>query len=128
MFIGVHHVGYLVDNLDETIQAYQELYGSEVELRFRNEGIKCNVAFLKSGATRVELMEPDDKAQLGGSKAQVLHHVGYQVPDIEKAMAEMRAKGIKFLDETPRVGPTGWKIAYFDGGDRLGVKQHISQG
>lgn len=127
MFLGVHHVGYLVDNLDETIKSYVELYGGEVEARFRNEQGKMNVAFVKSGATRVELMEPDDKTQLGGSKAQVLHHVGYLVPDIEKAMEELRAKGVKFLDEKPREGVNGWKIAYFDGGERLGVSQHLSQ-
>jgi len=127
MFTGVHHVGYLVSDLDETIKRYEELYGGKVELRFYNEKTKSKIAFVASGDTRVELMEPDDKSLLGGSKDQVIHHVGYLVPDIEKAMAELRARGARFIDEKPSTNALGWKIAYFDGGPMLGVRQHLSQ-
>jgi methylmalonyl-CoA/ethylmalonyl-CoA epimerase len=127
MFLGVHHVGYLVSNLGETVDRYLELYGGEVEARFYNEQAKAQIAFVRCEGIRVELMEPDDRSLLQGSEAQIIHHVGYLVPDIEKAMEELRAKGVKFLDEKPRVGVNGWKIAYFDGGERMGTKQHLSQ-
>ncbi len=127
MFTGVHHIGYYVDDLEATIQRYQELYGGVVELRFRNEATKANVAFVRMGEARVELMQPDDKSLLGGSKSQVLHHVGYLVPDIEKAMVELREKGVTFLAEKPTSNPLGWRIIYFDGGPLLGTKQHLSQ-
>lgn len=127
MFTGIHHIGYYVADLEGTIERYRELYGGEVELQFRNEAAKANVAFVKSGETRVELMQPDDRSLLGGSSGQVLHHVGYLVPDIEKAMAELRAKGVRFLAEKPTENPLGWKIIYFDGGPLLGTQQHLAQ-
>ncbi|MHB1414971.1 MAG: VOC family protein [Chloroflexota bacterium] len=125
MFLGVHHIGYYVANLEETIKQYVDLYGGEVEMRGRTPATKCNVAFVKTGATRVELMEPDDKSLLGGSKSQVLHHVGYEVADIQKAIEELSARGAKF--QAPFKNQAGWTIAYFDGGDWLGAKQHLLQ-
>ncbi|MHB1131727.1 MAG: VOC family protein [Chloroflexota bacterium] len=127
MFKGVHHIGYFVSDIDATIKRYQELYGGVLEICYRNEANNQTQAFVRSGNTRVELMQPDDQSKLHGSTAQVIHHVGYEVDDIEQAMAEMRAKGVRFLDETPVTNPLGWKIAYFDGGDLLGVAQHLAQ-
>lgn len=127
MFKGVHHVGYYVANLDETIKRYQELYGGVVELRYRNEATKLEQAFVRSGNSRVELMCPDDQSKLGGKGGQVLAHVGYEVDDIEAAMDELRAKGVRFIDQKPVTNPIGWKLAYFDGGEFIGVQQHITQ-
>lgn len=123
--LGVHHIGYLVYDLEKTIQNYADNYGGEVVLR--NESPDTKMAFVQSGNTLVELMEPKNKASLKGIKGQVLHHVGYQVPDIEAAMAEMKAQGIKFQDETPRVNSKGWKIAYLDSDSTLGTLVHLSQ-
>ncbi|MCL4466009.1 MAG: VOC family protein [Chloroflexi bacterium] len=127
MFKGVHHVGYYVSDLDEAIKWYRDLYGGVVELRYRNEGSKQEQAFVKSGNTRVELMCPDDKSKLGGNTGQVLAHIGYEVDDIQAGMAELRAKGVRFIDEKPVVNPLGWQLAYYDGGATVGVKQHLTQ-
>ncbi|MHB1006681.1 MAG: VOC family protein [Chloroflexota bacterium] len=128
MFIGIHHVGYYVSDLEAVVQRYVALYGGVVELRLRNDATKTNVAFVRTGETRVELMEPDDKALLGGAEGQVLHHVGYLVPDIYTAADELRARGAKFVGEKPSPkNALGWQIWYFDGGPLMGVKQHIAQ-
>jgi methylmalonyl-CoA/ethylmalonyl-CoA epimerase len=127
MFKGVHHIGYYVSDLDVTIKSYQDLYGGVVELRYRNEATKQEQAFVRSGSSRVELMCPDDKTKLGGKTGQVLAHVGYEVDDIEAAMDELRAKGVRFIDQKPVTNPIGWKLAYFDGGECMGVQQHLTQ-
>jgi catechol 2,3-dioxygenase-like lactoylglutathione lyase family enzyme len=126
MFTGIHHICYHVQSLDETIKQYQALYQGKVEVRWRNEPGQCEVAFVKFGDARVELVEPDDKSTLGGSKAQVLHHIGYLVDDIEKARDELKAKGVNFFQKM-YVNALGCKIAYFDAGDCLGRRQHLTQ-
>lgn len=98
-----------------------------VELRFRNENSKQEQAFVRSGNSRVELMQPDDKSKLGGKQGQVLAHVAYEVDDIEAAMAELRTRGVRFIDQKPVTNPIGWKLAYFDGGEAIGVQQHLTQ-
>lgn len=127
MFTGIHHIGYHVSDIEAAVKAYVEMYGGEVEVQFYNAGAKSKVAFVKTGDTRVELMEPDDKSVLGGAQGQILHHVGYLVPDLHAAAEQLRSRGARFLTEEPVKNPyTGWQVWYFDGGPVLGVKQHIS--
>ncbi len=127
MFKGIHHIGYWVSDLDATVKAYEELYGGKVEFTTFIEESKTKVAFVVSGNTMVELMEPGDKSVLKGEKAQVLHHVGYLVDDIQQAAEELRSRGARFLTEAPGKNAIGWQIWYYDGGEMLGVRQHIAQ-
>ncbi|MHB1004778.1 MAG: VOC family protein [Chloroflexota bacterium] len=83
------------------------------------------MAFVRSGATRVELMEPDDKSVLGDSKTQVIHHVGYLVSDIAEARRALESRGARFQNTVTT--PLGFRIAYFDGLGRIGARQHLTQ-
>ena len=127
MFTDIHHVGYLVENLDETIAAYERIFGAVLVSRAYSPPTRSTNAFVRMGDTLVELMEPEDKGVLGGAKAQILHHVAYQVPDLAQAVRELEEKGVEILDKTPRVNALGWKIVYFNGGERLGAGQHLIQ-
>ena len=121
MFTEVHHIGYRVKNLNESIAAYRHAFGSE--LLGRSE----TIAFVRTGDTMVELMEPADKTVLGSSDGPILHHVGYLVPDIAAAVKELESKGLTILDKTPRVNFMGWKIVYFEGGPGIGVGLHVTE-
>ena len=125
MFSSVHHLGYRVENMDKAIALYEGGFGGRVLLRKPIPGMG-EVAFVVTGGTMVELIAPDDNADLIG-KGQVFDHVGYTVDDIAAAMAELRAKGLGFADETPRVNVAGWKLAFLDNESALGARIHLTE-
>ncbi len=117
MFVGLDHVGVAVKNLDEAVGIYRDILG------FRLEGIhvlterKVRVAFFSSGGeTRVELLEPigEDSpvAKFLESRGEGVHHVAVRVKGIEEVIAELKRKGMVLVDEKPRIGAEGAKIAF----------------
>ena len=123
MFTGVHHLGYRVESLDEAIGLYEKAFGGRVLLRKPIPGVG-EVAFVASGSTMVELVEPAEKGDL---KGQVYDHVGYTVENIERAMATLQEKGYGFASETPTVNVAGWKIIYLDKESALGARIHLTE-
>ena len=73
-------------------------------------------AFLPVGGTEIELLEPTSAdssvARFIEKHGEGLHHIAIRVDDIEAALAEMKAKGIQLIDETPRIGASGARIAF----------------
>jgi len=117
MFVGVDHVGVAVKNLDEAISVYRDVLG------FRLEGVhvlterKVRVAFFSAGGeTNIELLEPigsdSPVAKFLESRGEGIQHVAVRVDDIETALAELKRKGVTLVDETPRLGAEGTRIAF----------------
>jgi len=117
MFIGMDHVGVAVKNLDEAIGVYRDILG------FKLLGVhvlterKVRVAFLSSGGeTQIELLEPlgseSPVAKFLESRGEGIHHIAVKVDDIEKALEELKKKGVMLVDEKPRAGAEGKKIAF----------------
>jgi len=117
MFIGMDHVGVAVKNLDEAIGVYRDILG------FKLLGVhvlterKVKVASLSSGGeTQIELLEPlgseSPVAKFLESRGEGIHHIAVKVDDIEKALEELRKKGVMLVDEKPRAGAEGKKIAF----------------
>ena len=126
MFDGIYHVGYWTDDLGAAVKLYQTVFGGEVF----QEDVAANgnrLAYLHDGKTDVELIEPADKSVLGGQTGVIIHHVGYLVPDIEAAMAELRAKGVTFQTEAPYATATGARIIYLNTDSAGGARIHLSQ-
>ena len=102
------HVAILVSDLDAAIATYRDVYGlelAEIE-EVPTEGLR--VAIFGHGAGRIELMAPtgpqSPMTKTLEKRGEGLHHVCVEVPDIEKAMADLVAKGAPLLDKTPRAG------------------------
>ncbi|MDI6805067.1 MAG: methylmalonyl-CoA epimerase [Candidatus Bathyarchaeia archaeon] len=117
MFIGVDHVGVAVKNLDEAISIYQNVLG------FRLEGIHVlsergvKVAFLSSGGeTKIELLEPlgsnSPIAKFLINRGEGIHHIAVKVKDIDGVLEDFKRKGVILVDEKPRIGAEGAKIAF----------------
>ncbi|MGQ9530723.1 MAG: methylmalonyl-CoA epimerase [Candidatus Bathycorpusculaceae bacterium] len=117
MFVGVDHVGIAVKNLDEALGVYQNVLG------FRLEGIhalnerKVKVAFLSSGGeTRIELLEPlgsdSPIAKFLENRGEGIHHIAMKVENIEAVLEDFKRKGVVLVDDKPRVGAEGAKIAF----------------
>lgn len=112
----VDHIGIAVSNLDEAIKLYTDVLGLELHGTEVVSEQKVRVAFLPVGDTEVELLEstsPDGPiAKFIEAKGQGIQHIAFKVDDIETALAEMKEKGLRLIDEKPRYGAGGARIAF----------------
>jgi methylmalonyl-CoA epimerase len=128
----IDHLGIAVPRLEEAIEAYKAL-GFEVEATHEVPTEKVKTAFLPIGESHLELLEPTDPSSVIArflEKRSGLHHVCVLVDDLEAAIAEMKAKGVRLIDETPRVGAGGCRVAFVHpkaaGGVLLELKEQSS--
>ena len=112
----IDHIGIAVSNLDEAVKLYRDVLGLELHGTEVVPEQKVKVAFLPVGDTEVELLEStsDDGpiAKFIEAKGQGIQHIAFRVDDIEAALEEMKAKGMRLIDEKPRYGAGGAKIAF----------------
>ncbi|KGG80620.1 methylmalonyl-CoA epimerase [Caloranaerobacter azorensis H53214] len=127
----VDHIGIAVKNLEETLKFYKEVLGLELNGIEIVEEQKVKVAFLPIGDTEIELLESTDKegpiAKYIEKKGEGIQHIAYRVDDIEKAIEEMKSKGIRMIDEKPRYGAGGAKIAFLHPKSTYGVLIELCQ-
>jgi methylmalonyl-CoA/ethylmalonyl-CoA epimerase len=126
----IAHIGIAVRGLDEGVSFYRDVLGmSEVPL-VDSDGAR--IAGFAAGDSLVELLEPatDDSpigrfvAKRGGG----LHHVCFAVPDLDAALARCRQFGIRLIDETPRTGAEGKRIAFLHPSSTSGVLVELTEG
>jgi len=117
MFAGLDHVGIAVKNLDEAISVYRDILG------FKLEGVhvlaerKVKVAFLSTGGeASIELLEPigvdSPVAKFLESRGEGIQHVAVKVENIEAVLEELKRKGVTLVDDKPRAGAEGKKVAF----------------
>ncbi len=116
MILKVDHVGIAVKSLDDRVGFWQDglglsLSGTET---VPSEGVR--VAFLPAGTSRVELLEatrPDSPiAKFIEKKGEGIHHITFEVERIQPVLDRLKAKGVPLLDDTPRPGAEGTKVAF----------------
>lgn len=112
----VDHIGVAVKDLEKSLKFYTETLGMNLQDTEIVEDQKVKVAFLPIGDTEIELLESTDEngpiAKYIEKKGEGIQHIAYRVDDIDKAIAEMKQKGIRMIDENPRYGAGGAKIAF----------------
>jgi len=110
----IDHLGIAVPALAEARVAFEAL-GFRVDTEHEVPTEKVKVAFLPVGEAHLELLEPTEPASVIAKfleKRSGVHHVCIQVEDIDEALAELKARGVRLLDETPRVGASGCRVAF----------------
>ena len=126
MFSDIHHVSYLVPDLDAAIQTYAEALRAVVTGRGPVPNLG-EVAFLQVGDVEVEFIQPEDPAALESSGgAWVVHHTAYAVEDLDRVVAEHRARGYRFLTDEPFTNFMGYRLIYFDPADTGGCRVHLT--
>ena len=114
MILKIDHLGIAVGNLAEAVGAWEAL-GFRVEATHDVPTEKVRTAFLPVGESHLELLEPTDPSSVIAKfleKRPGLHHVCVLVEDIEEALATMKARGVKLVDEKPRPGAGGGRVAF----------------
>ncbi|NLY66516.1 MAG: methylmalonyl-CoA epimerase [Tissierellia bacterium] len=125
MVTKIDHIGIAVANLDEALKFYEEVLGIKCTGVEVVEEQKVKTAFLPIGDTEVELLESTDKdgpiARFIEKRGEGIQHIAYRVENIEKALEEVKKKGIRLIDEKPRKGAGGAKIAFLHPKSTFGV-------
>jgi methylmalonyl-CoA/ethylmalonyl-CoA epimerase len=128
--LKIDHLGIAVASLDAAVAAYEAL-GFEVSERHDVPTEKVRAAFLPVGDSHLELLEPTDPSSAIArflERRSGLHHVCVIVDDIDAALAEMKARGVPLLDETPRVGAGGCRVAFVHPKGAAGVLLELKEG
>ncbi|HVR69881.1 MAG TPA: methylmalonyl-CoA epimerase [Vicinamibacteria bacterium] len=127
--LKVDHLGIAVPDLEEAVRAYRAL-GFEVESVHDVPTEKVRAAFLPVGESRLELLAPTDPVSAIGrflEKRSGLHHVCLLVEDLEQALAELKAAGVELIDERPRPGAGGSRVAFLHPRAAAGVLLELKQ-
>jgi methylmalonyl-CoA/ethylmalonyl-CoA epimerase len=131
MFARVDHIGVAVEDLDAAIALHQEAYGMALVHREVIDGQGVEAVLLDVGENHVELLRPlADESPVGrflAKRGPGLHHVAYQVTDVQATLAELRARGLRLIDETPRAGIRGSRVAFLHPAAAGGVLTEIVQ-
>ncbi|SMP70277.1 methylmalonyl-CoA epimerase [Anoxynatronum buryatiense] len=129
--LKVDHIGIAVSNLDETLKFYEEVLGMTCTGKEEVADQKVRVAFLPVGDSEVELLESTDPegpiAKYIDKKGEGIQHIAFRVDNIDEAIASMKEKGIRMIDETPRYGAGGAKIAFCHPKSTGGVLVELSE-
>lgn len=113
---GIHHLGVAVHDLDEALATYERLFGAELEHRARVEDQGVDAAAVLLGTGRVELLAPlGDDTPVGrflASRGPGMHHVAYEVGDVQAELDRLAEAGAELIDTEPRPGLFGLQVAF----------------
>jgi methylmalonyl-CoA/ethylmalonyl-CoA epimerase len=131
VFGRIDHVGVAVEDLDAAIALYEGTYGMALVHRetVREQGVEA--VLLDVGENHVELLRPlgpdTPVGKFLSRKGAGLHHVAYQVTDIEAVLAALRDAGTRLIDESPRTGIRSSRVAFLHPAATGGVLTEIVQ-
>ncbi len=129
---GLEHVAIAVEDLDAAVHYYVHVLGfAPPELEVVADQ-KVRTAIFGHGMGRIELICPTDPtssvAKFLEKRGDGLHHICVEVDDIVATLAELKAKGVALIDEVPRIGAGGAKIAFVHPKGGYGVLTELRQG
>ena len=131
MFRRVDHIGVAVEDLDAALALYERDYAMELVHREVVDEQGVEAVLLDVGENHVELLRPlGEDTPVGkflAKRGPGLHHVAYQVPDIEATLAALREAGLRLIDEQPRTGIRNSRVAFLHPASSGGVLTEIVQ-
>ncbi len=132
MLTKINHIGIAVASLEATIPFYRDTLGMDFAGIEVVAGQKVRVAMLQVGESKIELLEPTSEdspvARFIEKNGAGIHHIAYEVEDIEAAIAVLLNDGARMIDETPREGAHGTRIAFIHPKSSNGVLTELCQG
>jgi len=131
MINKIDHIGIAVKNLDEAVDLYKKL-GFEVKEIEEVPEQKVKVAMLPVGESKIELLEATSEdspiAKFIERRGEGVHHIAINVSDIEKALQNAKEKWLQLIDEKPRIGAGGKKVAFIHPKSTKGVLLELVEG
>jgi methylmalonyl-CoA/ethylmalonyl-CoA epimerase len=132
MLTKINHIGIAVKSLDEALPFYRDNLGMILKGIEEVAEQRVRVAMLQVGESMIELLEPTSEespvAKFIEKNGVGIHHIAYEVADIETAIAALCAAGARMIDEKPRDGAHGTRIAFIHPKSSNGVLTELCQG
>jgi len=126
----IDHIGIAVKSIEETLAFYKTLGLRLAHTEVVSEQ-RVMVAFLPAGESEVELLEPIDEegpvARFLDKRGEGMHHICFEVQEIEAILARLEERGVELIDREPRIGAGGRKIAFIHPRDAHGVLIELCQ-
>jgi methylmalonyl-CoA epimerase len=125
------HVGIAVKNLDEALAFYRDALGLHVEVAEEVASQRVRAHFIAAGQSSLELLEPTDAdsviATYVEKRGPGLHHITLRVDDVRAALEQLKARGVRLVDEQPRPGAEGALVAFIHPSAAQGVLVELKQ-
>jgi methylmalonyl-CoA/ethylmalonyl-CoA epimerase len=113
--LKIDHVSIAVDDLSAAAEVYERLFGLAAQGREYVESQKTETLFLPIGESSIELIAPkgnEGLARFLQKRGPGIHHVSLEVDDIEEALRMLKGLGVELIDEAPRIGARGHRVAF----------------
>ena len=127
----IDHIGIAVRSIEQAGKFYTDVLGLKIEDVENVADQKVNVAFIPITDSEVELVESTDPdgpvAKYIDARGEGVQHIAFRVENIEAALEELKAKGVRLIDERPRKGAGGAMIAFIHPKETNGVLVEICQ-
>ncbi|MEE9418929.1 MAG: methylmalonyl-CoA epimerase [Desulfatiglandaceae bacterium] len=127
----IDHIGVAVKSIDQAGKFYTEILGLGIEDVENVAEQKVNVAFIPITDSEVELLESTDPdgpvAKYIDSRGEGVQHIAFRVENIEEALEELKERGVRLIDQAPREGAGGAKIAFIHPKETNGVLVEICE-
>lgn len=131
MLEKINHIGIAVQSLTDAIPFYRDNLGMAFMGTEEVAEQKVTVAFFQIGESKIELLEPTAEdspvAKFIEKNGPGIHHIAYEVEDIEAAIARLTADGARMIDSVPRTGAHGARIAFIHPKTSRGVLTELCQ-
>jgi methylmalonyl-CoA/ethylmalonyl-CoA epimerase len=116
MFGRIDHIGVAVEDLDDAVAVYSQSFGMREQHRETVESFDVEAVLLEIGDGHVELLRPLSPDGPVGRflerSGPGIHHVAYQTDDLDAALEAVRGAGLRLIDEKPRIGIWGRRVAF----------------
>jgi methylmalonyl-CoA/ethylmalonyl-CoA epimerase len=127
--VRIAHIGIAVEGLNESVSFYRDILGlAEVPL---DDSDGAKIVGLAAGPSLVELLEADRPdspiAKFIAKRGAGIHHVCFAVDDLDATLERCRAAGVRLIDETPRLGADGKRIAFLHPSSTAGVLLELTE-
>lgn len=124
----IDHIGIAVRDIESSIHFYENVLGGKLIDRYISEaiGVESEVAILEVNGDRIELLAPTNNttspiARFIRQKGKGVHHIAYQVADLDDALEELKKQGIRTLEGTLRINKHGRRLIYLNPADTEGT-------
>jgi len=129
--LKVEHIGIAVKSFDTAIPLYTKLLNTDCYKRELVASEQVNTAFFRQGETKIELLESIDPdgviARFIAKKGEGVHHIAFEVADIEAEMERLRGEGFTILNDKPKKGADNKLICFVHPKDTNGVLIELCQ-
>ena len=127
----IDHIGIAVKSIAEAAKVYENTIGLKVSGYDQVDDQGVRVAMLNIGESRIELLEPTGAEspieKFMGKRGEGIHHIAVTVDDIEKTLEQLKAAGIRLVDQTPRPGAHNTRVAFIHPSSTHGVLLELVQ-